>query len=290
MDYDAQYGKYLKLFEEELNQVFSSLNKDAPQLIKDVMIYAVNGGGKRIRPVLCLATVDMLKGDVKSALPFALALEFIHSYSLVHDDLPAMDNDDFRRGKFSTHKKFGEAFGILAGDALLNFAFEICLSYSEPNEKNWHAMKILAEYAGYSGMIAGQALDLLFQGSNADEKALYSVYYNKTSKLLMAPLLIASVLCGGKYFEELKNFGYNLGIMFQITDDILDVEGSLSSIGKTPNKDEKEDKLTSVKIFGIKGAKLKAKEHYKKATDALENIPNNTFILKLTEKICARKS
>lgn len=290
MDFNGQYNGYFERFEKKLSEILASLNTSAPALITDAMRYSVAGGGKRIRPVLCLAAADMLSADIEKACAYAVAVELIHSYSLVHDDLPAMDNDDYRRGKFSTHKKFGEAVGILAGDALLNFAFEVCLGQENLTDCDFAAMKILAESAGYSGMIAGQVLDLQYEKKDAGEKELYEIYSNKTAKLITVPLLIASELCSRAYYEQLERVGYHLGIMFQIADDLLDVSGDLATLGKTPHKDEKEDKLTSVKVFGKTGAVKNAKFHYESALEILKKIPGSTFLCALANKIYGRNS
>ena len=289
MDYNKQYDFYLSIVENEIKCAFNSL-KNVPDLLKYAMEYAVIGGGKRVRPVLCFAVAENLGVDLNKIKEFAFAIECIHSYSLVHDDLPAMDNDDYRRGKLSTHKKFGEAYGILAGDALLNFAFEYCLNKIDFDKKDALALKLLAEYAGASGMIAGQVLDLQNEKNNLpNEKILYDIYINKTAKLLTAPLLIASIAADNKYFNEFKEFGLNLGAMFQISDDIMDVEGSLEEIGKTPNKDSGVDKLTSIKVFGLDGAKARLKEHYNKCLDLLNKINANSFLKEFTEKMYLRK-
>ena len=290
MDYNLFYNKYLNLFNESYQKIIDNLDENAPKTIKESMIYATADGGKRVRPVLCYATAQALNLPLECVEKFALAIEFIHSYSLVHDDLPSMDNDDYRRGKLSTHKKFGEAYGILCGDALLNFAFEICLDKTDFNVYDARAMKILAQYAGYSGMIGGQVLDLQNENNSViDKDVLYQIYINKTSKLLTAPLLICSELAGGVYFNELKEFGYNLGIMFQITDDLLDEEGDIAEIGKTPHKDKESNKFTSIKVFGLEGAKQKAKEHYLICKNLLNQIPNSEFLSIFTDKIYSRK-
>ncbi len=289
MNYELKYNHYLDYFNKSYNELISSLDKNAPSVIKDAMIYATDGGGKKVRPVLCYATCELLGLALDEVKEFALAIEFIHSYSLVHDDLPCMDNDDYRRGKLSTHKKFGYAFGVLAGDALLNFAFEICLSKQNFNSFDAKAMKILAEYAGYSGMIGGQVLDLQNEKNFAVNKdTLYEIYINKTSKLITAPLLIASEISGGKYFEQLKDFGFNLGVLFQITDDILDEESSLTQLGKTPHKDKDSDKLTSIKLFGLDGAKAKANEHYQICKAILNEISGSEFLCEFLDKIYYR--
>ena len=287
-NFDEKYNNYLQIFNAELDKAFNSLN-NLPKILKDAMVYAVTGGGKRIRPVLCIAVADMLGVDVNRALPFAIAIECIHSYSLVHDDLPAMDNDDFRRGKPSTHKQFGEAYGILAGDALLNFAIEYCLNKTDFGAKDALALKILAEYAGPTGMIGGQVLDLENEKkSSYNEDVLYSIYLNKTAKLLTAPLLISSELAGGKYKSILKEFGLNFGYMFQITDDIMDVEGTIELIGKTPNKDVAEDKLTAIKVYGLNGATNKNKILYNNCIELLKKINGSEFLQEFTTKIYTR--
>lgn len=291
LDFASKYDEYLRFFEISLENRLNNFDIAAPETIKDAMRYAVTDGGKRVRPVLCYSVCEMLGGDIAKVKNLALAIEFIHSYSLVHDDLPAMDNDDYRRGKLSTHKKFGEATGVLAGDALLNFAFETVLSETEFSRNYLEAASLIAEYAGYGGMIGGQILDLKNEKNPAaTEKDLYEIYYNKTAKLIVAPILAASLVNDKKYYAELKEYGYNLGILFQITDDIMDVCGSFEKIGKTPHKDAEENKLTSVAIFGLSGAEEKAREHYLKARNIVEKIDKIGFLTEFTDKIYNRKS
>ncbi|MBO4251493.1 MAG: polyprenyl synthetase family protein [Clostridia bacterium] len=291
LDFNDKYSEYLRYFEESLDKKLSSLYKTAPSVIKDAMAYAVEGGGKRVRPVLCYATCEMLGGNITDVTELALAIEFIHSYSLVHDDLPSMDNDDYRRGKFSTHKQFGEAIGVLAGDALLNFAFEILLSKKDITDGYINAAKIVADYAGYGGMIGGQVLDLLSEKSvRSDEKTLYDIYINKTAKLITAPILAASCVTGGKHFDALKEYGSDLGLLFQITDDLMDAFGTKEEIGKTPHKDEAENKLTSIKVFGADGAKEKARECYLNAKAVIEKIDDIGFLTAFTDKMFQRRS
>ncbi len=286
-NYKEQYCKYLELFNTELDRAIDTI--DAPHILKDSMKYAILDGGKRVRPVLALSTADMLGIDLSLILPFAVAVECIHSYSLVHDDLPSMDNDDYRRGKLSTHKKFGEAQGILAGDALLNFAFEYVLNKKDFSTNDSKALALLANHAGCSGMVGGQTLDLANENNpNVSEQILYDIYKNKTAKLLMAPILIASILCDNKYFMELKEYGLNLGYLFQISDDILDVEGTIEEIGKTPHKDADSDKLSAIKVFGLEGAKQRKIFHYNECIKHLNKIENNKFLLALTQNMYER--
>ena len=288
-DFAEKYDEYLRYFDSCLKNRFDALNKDAPETIKQAMRYAVENGGKRVRPILCYSACEMLGKDKSAVKNLALAIEFIHSYSLVHDDLPAMDNDDFRRGRPSTHKMFGEAAGILAGDALLNFAFETMLSEENATKEYVAAMSVIAEYAGYCGMVGGQVLDLENENNpTATEKDLYAVYLNKTAKLISAPILAASIVNGGKYYVEMKEYGYNLGILFQITDDIMDACGTFEQIGKTPHKDDAENKLTAVGIFGLEGAADRAKKHYSIAKTIIEKIDGSGFLTAFTDKIYQR--
>lgn len=289
-NYNKKFAYYREIFDTYLKEANENLDSAATTIVK-AMRYAVENGGKRVRPVLCLAANDALGGTVEKVKAYAVAIEYIHSYSLVHDDLPAMDNDDYRRGKLSTHKKFGEGIGILAGDALLNTAFEIMLNVDNVDKSDIEAMQIVANYAGYSGMIAGQTLDLENEkASTFDKKTLYSIYDNKTSKLLTAPLLVASVKNNRKYYDELKKFGFELGATFQIIDDILDEESDISVLGKTPHKDKSSGKCTSVALFGLDGAKKKAREHYENCLDSISCCDNFEFIRSFAKKIYERKS
>ena len=172
MNFDVKFKFYINYFEDRLKNCFNNLSENAPKAIKSAMRYAVEDGGKRIRPVLSFATGELLGIEKEEMEEIALAIEMIHSYSLVHDDLPCMDNDDYRRGKLSTHKKFGEAYGVLAGDALLNFAFEIMLSKKAINIDYIKAVKFIAKCSGYSGMIGGQTLDMAAEKFEKNEKSL----------------------------------------------------------------------------------------------------------------------
>ncbi len=288
LSYSEKYDKYLSYFNKQLSIALKTIDNIPAKLFEPIN-YAIIDGGKRVRPVLMLATAEMLGLNLDDVKEFAVAIECIHSYSLVHDDLPAMDNDDFRRGKPSTHKQFGEAYGILAGDGLLNFAFEYALSKDNFDNSDVKALKILAEYAGVSGMIAGQVLDLENEKNKTiSQEILYSIYENKTAKLLTCPLLICSIKANGKYFNELKELGQNIGYMFQISDDIMDAEGSTEHIGKTANKDQAQDKLTAIKVFGLEGAKKLREFHYNKCLDILSKLENADFLYDFTQKLYER--
>lgn len=287
--FNLKLGKYVEFFNQYLEAKFNSLSTSAPETIKEAMKYAILDGGKRVRPTLCLALADSFGVPREKVIDFALAIECIHAYSLVHDDLPSMDNDDYRRGKLSTHKKFGEAIGILAGDALLNFAFEVCILKDNFTDNDLKAMKIIATSAGYSGMIAGQVLDLENENTKTPNKdTLYKIFENKTAKLIKAPLMIVSCFIDPNYAEIISDYGYNLGILFQIKDDILDVKSDAKTLGKTPNKDAKAGKLTSVNLFGLDKAEELAKEHYEKCLASLSKLPNNDFLMAFTKKLFER--
>ena len=250
-EYKNLYNKYLDLFNEYSEKVFSSVKSD--NKLAEAMKYSFFAGGKRIRPVLMLAFADSLNGDLNEVLPFALALECIHTYSLIHDDLPALDGDVLRRGKPTCHVAYDESTAILAGDALLNFAFEHSLSCIS-TVKHIKALQALAELSGYKGMLSGQQTDIENENCQIDEQMLMTIHDLKTCKLLTAPILLPCMLYDESKIEKAKEFGYISGILFQFTDDVLDVLSSEEKLGKSIGKDEKSDKLTSVKAYGLKGA------------------------------------
>ncbi len=290
--FDLQYEKYQSTF-ETYAKAYTEKLKTKPSVLGESMQYSLLNGGKRIRPVLLLACAEVLGVDFDDALPFALALEMIHTYSLIHDDLPAMDNDDYRRGKLSCHKAFGEANAILAGDALLNEAYAICIQESLKGEKYTLAAKCLNECAGAYGMIAGQSADLYFseQDKEVSEEDLSYIYEHKTGKLLLAPISIACILSGNKNYIELDNFGKLLGLLFQMTDDILDVVGEFDSLGKSVGKDEGKNKLTCIRLYGLEGAKVRAEMCARDCLTILEGIHGDTDFLKsLVEYVLNRSN
>lgn len=255
--FDKIYAQYLELFNNHLENFCANL-KCKPSVLNDSLIYSLKLGGKRIRPVLMLAIADIIGTGRDKAINYALALELIHTYSLIHDDLPDMDNDDFRRGKPSNHKVFGAGNAILAGDGLLNTAYSVLFDESVKGGEYVSAAKYICNCAGIYGMIAGQSADLLYENDNsADESVLEFIYENKTAKLIMAATVVPSILNAGKYYSELKTLGRKLGFLFQLTDDILDVEGNFEKMGKSLGKDKEEGKLTGVKIYGLDNCKLR---------------------------------
>lgn len=277
MNFKERYDKYLEFFEKGLNAFCADMRFEPPVLTES-MRYSLLSGGKRVRPVLFFAALELFGCPYKEELPLALALECIHTYSLIHDDLPAMDNDDFRRGRASNHKVFGEANAILAGDALLSLAFDLLLKNCDG--RRLHAARALSHAAGAEGMVAGQSADLLHTGDPAaGEAELTFIYANKTGKLITAPLVMAAEIAGRNQ-EEMRAFGAALGTLFQLTDDILDVKGESARMGKTLGKDEKENKLTCVRVYGLERAEALADECAEKCLSVLDKISGDTDFLR----------
>lgn len=280
IDFNARYAEYQKRFEVVLEEFCKKLDCK-PKILLESLVYSLKLGGKRIRPVLMLCVGELLGVERDKLINYALALELIHTYSLIHDDLPAMDNDDFRRGKPSNHKVFGEGNAILAGDGLLNTAYSILFKECFGGSENVSAAKYVCDCAGINGMIAGQSADLLHErDENPNEETLNFIYENKTSKLIMAAVVTPSILCGGKYYSELKAFGRDLGYLFQITDDILDVEGSFENLGKSTGKDDSEGKYTGIHVYGLDACKVKADLLTDQCIRLLEGFEGNTEFLK----------
>lgn len=288
MNFDRRYNDYKEIFELELSQRIETINS-SNETLKEAMIYSLTASGKRIRPIIMLAVSELLCVDFAKVLPFAVAIECIHTYSLIHDDLPAMDNDDFRRGKPTCHKVYGEAMAILAGDALLNYAYEILLRAIN-DDNSLSASRMLALYAGAFGMIGGQAIDILSENSgDTSERTLFNMHSNKTGKLLLASALVPSCLAGNEEFDNLSVFGKNLGLLFQVTDDILDVTSTKEKLGKSINKDQNSKKLTFVTLFGLDGAKEKVEEYYDQAKNAISSFEGNEFLIALLDFIKNRE-
>ena len=269
-EFAQQYSIYDRQFQLALVSNVGKMRYQ-PCILSDSMRYSLLPNSKHIRPILFFATLDAYGYDYAEEPELALALEYIHTYSLIHDDLPAMDNDDYRRGQPSNHKAFGEGYAILAGDALLTYAFELALSTCARSARHIEAASELARAAGPDGMIAGQAADLFYAHGAPDEKKLDYVYRNKTGKLLVAPIVMAGILACGEV-KKLRKFGEALGYLFQLTDDLLDVKGNENRLGKKTGQDEKEDKLTCIKVFGLEKSEEMAAECAKKCHEHLNEI------------------
>ena len=268
--------------------------KDNPQnIIYKAMRYSVFAGGKRLRPILMMNTCKMCGGDVNEVIPFACALEMIHTYSLIHDDLPAMDNDDLRRGMPTSHIKFGEATAILAGDALLNKAFEVVSQYNGNNpQRAIKAMNMLAVSSGTEGMIGGQIVDMESEGKDITLDELKYLHLNKTGAIIRSACTVGALM-GGASDGEIKavdEFAQNLGVAFQIQDDILDVTSTLEELGKPVFSDEKNEKTTYVTLYGIEKSKEIVKKLSDEACEILSSFGEKAeFLVELTKYLTDRK-
>ncbi len=251
--------------------------------LKNAMNYSLTAGGKRLRPWLCIESARLF-GEAEDVLDFACAIEMIHTYSLIHDDLPAMDDDVLRRGRPTCHVVFGEAMAILAGDALLNGAFEVMTRFAlnNPSLGGLKAMDNVARASGASGMIAGQAGDIEFEGKDKNEAVLYYIHERKTAALIRGAVLSGAALmkAGEADMEALSAYGQSLGLVFQIVDDILDVTSDAATLGKTPGKDEKEDKQTFVNVYGLERARQIAKQQTQDAMDSLSRFKDRAEVLR----------
>lgn len=263
--------------------------------VTEAMNYSVDAGGKRIRPMIMLETYKLCCGsDYESVYPFMAALEFIHTYSLVHDDLPAMDNDDYRRGMLTTHKKFGEDFGILAGDGLLNRAYEIifdALNKSDIDVTNKiKAANVIAHKAGVYGMVGGQSLDVYMTDKKVEPEQLDFIFRLKTGALLEASFMAGGYLAGKdeETIKKLEKIGYLTGFAFQIKDDILDVTSTQEVLGKPVFSDEKNNKTTYVSLYGMDKAQKDVAEMSNQAISLVEEIGDNEFLVALMEKLIHR--
>lgn len=277
MNYSQQYDYYRRAVEQTLQ---NAVPDDVPDPLRDAMRYSLLAGGKRLRPVLLLAAYALLQQDLTPALPFAAAVEMVHTYSLIHDDLPAMDNDDLRRGRATCHKVYGEGMAVLAGDGLLSLAFETMAQSGHP-----HAFAALGELAarcGTRGMVAGQCADLTAEQTGGDAQLLRYIHQHKTADLLTAPLVMGLMLADAPQamLAQAREYGKNLGIAFQITDDILDVTGDTAALGKHTGKDAQENKCTWVSLYGLEQARLDAQKYTQLAVDSIKNDGNAAIFLK----------
>ena len=277
------YAEYLQMVESALSKQLASLGY-IPEKLFEAMDYSLSAGGTRLRPVLLLAACDTLGGNLDEALPFACALEMIHTYSLIHDDLPAMDNDDLRRGRPTNHKVYGEGMAILAGDGLLSAAMEMMLrsAVRMDDMRGVRAAEAIARRAGVTGMVAGQVMDVTGEGSEPTLEKVDYIHRHKTADLLTAPIEAGFILAGADDAEVAAGceYGVNLGLAFQMVDDLLDVEGDAATLGKTPGKDAAEGKLTWVAVKGIDQTRVDAQHAVEKAVSALEMISGETNFLK----------
>lgn len=263
--------------------------------IMEAMNYSILAGGKRLRPMLMLETYRLFGGTSKTIYPFMAAIEMIHTYSLVHDDLPAMDNDEYRRGRKTTHIVYGEAMGILAGDALLNYAFETASGAFQLEPENpavGQAMLVLARKAGIYGMIGGQVVDVESEGTVIDKEKLDFIHLHKTSALLESAMVIGAILAGANKEEQnlVEKAAGKIGLAFQIQDDILDITSTTEELGKPVGSDEKNGKNTYVAFEGLEKSKEDVKKLSESAMGDLQKLPyENPFLIELIKELIERK-
>lgn len=263
--------------------------------IMEAMNYSILAGGKRLRPMLMLETYRLFGGTSKTIYPFMAAIEMIHTYSLVHDDLPAMDNDEYRRGRKTTHIVYGEAMGILAGDALLNYAFETATGAFQLEPENpavGQAMLVLARKAGIYGMIGGQVVDVESEGTVIDKEKLDFIHLHKTSALLESAMVIGAILAGANKEEQnlVEKAAGKIGLAFQIQDDILDITSTTEELGKPVGSDEKNGKNTYVAFEGLEKSKEDVKKISESAMEDLQKLPyENPFLIELIKELIERK-
>lgn len=280
---------------EEIIKKYLPKEEGNQKTVIEAMNYSVLAGGKRLRPMLMKEVFEMFGGTGKVIEPFMAAIEMIHTYSLVHDDLPAMDNDEYRRGKKTTWAQFDECTAILAGDGLLNFAFETALTAAqEENPYLLKALTVLAKKAGIYGMIGGQTADIEAEkpGQDVDGKKLMFIHEHKTAALIQASMMIGAILAGAKEkdVQDIEKCAYNIGIAFQIQDDILDVTSTLEVLGKPIGSDEKNHKKTYVSIYGLEKAKEDVKLLSEEAIAVLSSFgQRNLFLEELVEQLINRE-
>lgn len=286
-------SRYKPLVDERLDVLLKGDNT-LYEVVRDAMRYSVSIGGKRIRPCLLMEFSNICGGNKDDALNLAAAVEMVHTYSLIHDDLPCMDDDDIRRGMPSCHKKYGEDIALLAGDALLTLAFNVISKCNNSKSENiLKCLNVLSNFAGVDGMVGGQVIDLQCEGKLVDADTLIKISTLKTARLIEAACLMGCVISDVN--EEMQkaayDFGYNLGVAFQIVDDILDVTSTTEELGKPVGSDAENEKSTFVSTLGLETAKKLAKEHTDNAIKSLEVFGDKAKDLKdLTLKILDRKN
>lgn len=287
--------QYVGMFEEHLKELCEEPHEQIPKRLMESMSYSLLEGGKRLRPALCLAAAERCGLSPDKALPMATAVEFIHTASLIHDDLPCMDNDDFRRGAPTNHKVFGESLALLAGDALMIWAFGYTLSHLPaagiPHDRIVRAVGILGEASGPAGICGGQVLDTDPDSQRLDRDFVYRIAYSKTAVLIRAAVVSGAMLgdISDPMLQCYYDYGTHLGLAFQIVDDILDVTASKEVLGKTPNKDEEQKKRTFVSAYGLEEAKKLALTESEEARKALEPLfPEGDLLIDLAGYLAER--
>ena len=281
---------------EEILEKYLPAEEGFCKELAQAMNYSMRAGGKRLRPLLMAETYKMFGGTSQIIQPFLAAIEMIHTSSLIHDDLPAIDNDEYRRGKRTTHAVYGEALGVLSGDALLNYAYETASKafLMEPeNTQIGRAFGILTGKTGICGMLGGQSVDVTNEGKEISREMLDYIYENKTSALIEASVMVGAVLAGAsqKEVSRMERIGNKVGLAFQIRDDILDVTSTMEELGKPVFSDEKNHKVTYVTLKGLPEASKEVERISGEAVEELESFPEkNTFLIRLVKELVDRKN
>lgn len=283
--YQARFADRLQKTEKRLTELCDTY-LPAGEQISAAARYSLLGGGKRVRAVLTLAAYELCGGAEDAALDYACALEMLHCYSLIHDDLPCMDNDDFRRGRSSCHKQFGEAVALLAADALVTAAFEVIAHAALPAENRVRAAAVLAKAGGARGMLYGQELDKLYESQKATAQQLLSLHEHKTGALICAAVRLGCLAANApeSATQALVTYAAELGLVFQIVDDILDVTSTTEELGKPVGSDQEMEKTTFVSLYGLDGARRMAAEHNGAAMAALESLGDQAAFLRCMAK------
>lgn len=271
---------YVPKIDQQLSEQILSI--EAPAILKEAMHYSLTAGGKRVRPLFLIAVLDLLKVNHSEALTVGATIEMVHTYSLIHDDLPSMDNDDFRRGKLTNHKVYGEALAILAGDGLLTYSFGVLARLKEVTAENkLELIHLLSKSAGAEGMVGGQVLDIESERKIVTVNELETIHINKTGALLSFSIEAGAILAraNDNTRKALTDFGFHIGLAFQIQDDILDIEGTTEELGKTAGKDVASEKNTYPALLSLNGAKDKRDWHYNQAILSLRQISDEPGLL-----------
>ncbi|HIW85350.1 MAG TPA: polyprenyl synthetase family protein [Candidatus Eubacterium faecipullorum] len=291
LEFENILNNDISIIENRLIQLLPRCANGQDEVV-EAMRYSISNGGKRLRPVLCLEFAKACGADRYDALDFACAVEFVHTYSLIHDDLPCMDNDDMRRGKPSCHKQFGEAVALLAGDALLTQAFQILSGSSLDDSKIASACALLAQNSGVSGMVGGQVIDLKYESQTPDMKQILAVHRLKTGALIAAACLLGCIAAGAdeNKIAAASAYAYNLGVAFQIKDDILDVTGSTDELGKPAGSDAQNNKTTYVTLRGVENAQNDVEKLTESAVARLDEFENTEFLKTLSYYLVNRNN
>lgn len=290
MNLEKQCREYREYVESYLKEHYDALNDQPQKLLFDAMQYSLTAGGKRLRPILAFEFCRICGRDWKEAAPFAAAIEMIHTYSLIHDDLPCMDNDDYRRGRLTNHKVYGEGMAVLAGDALLTDAFGIAASAQLPDPGDMAtAIGVLSECAGSLGMVGGQVLDIMSEERELTEQEVLDIQNRKTGCLISAACALGVIAGGGseKQYDAACQFAAGLGLAFQIRDDMLDVIGTLEELGKATGVDTQKN--TFVKLYGLERCEELVASYTNYAIDALNSFSDTAFLKELAKSLTERR-